>query len=230
MSLCKTGHVTVLMIQMFCGLTGKGNFWTSVNIHAPLWTRRARTKKAAWINSEFKKGMSDSDDAKRKAMALNDPRDWAKYKKMRKTILKKTSKLLEHLIILTLLFNLKVILEKHGKQLTSLLPVPPTIQGWKNCNCSRELSNAFNDYFATIGPRLANEIPPTDNNDISYINNINVKKIKFSFSSTSSNIVFSHLNKLSRSKATGLDNISAKIKLECADVISVSLCDLFINI
>ena len=28
-------------------------------------------------------------------------------------------------------------------------------------------------------------------------------------------------------KATGLDNISAKIMRECADLISVSLCDLF---
>ena len=150
--------------------------------------------------------------------------------KVAKNNKKITSKLLKHLIILTLLFNLKVILEKHCKQLTSLLPVPPTIQRWKNCNCSSELSNAFNDYFATIGPQLANEIPPTDNNDVSYINNINVNNIKYSFSSTSSNIVFSHLSKLSRSKATGLDNISAKIIRECADLISVSLCDFFINI
>ena len=30
--------------------------------------------------------MRDRDAAKRKAIALNDPRDWAKYKKMRNTI------------------------------------------------------------------------------------------------------------------------------------------------
>ena len=41
-------------------------------------------------------------------------------------------------------------------------------------------------------------------------------------------IVFLHLNKLCRSEATGLDNISAKIIHECADLISVSLCD-FLN-
>ena len=38
---------------------------------------------------------------------------------------------------------------------------------------------------------------------------------------------FFYLNKLCRSKATGLDNISAKIIRECANLISVSLCDLF---
>ena len=87
---------------------------------------------------------------------------------------------------------------------------------------------SFTDHFSTIGPRLANEIPPNDNNnDLSYINNINVNNNKFSFSSTSSSIVFSHLNKLCRSKATSLVNISAKIIRQCADLISVSLCDLF---
>ena len=106
----------------------KTKFLDIVNIHAPLRTRRARTKKAPWINSEFMKGMRERNDAKRKAMASNDARDWEKYKKLRKTIKEITSKLLKHLIILTLLFNLKVILEKHGKQLTSLLPVPSTIQ------------------------------------------------------------------------------------------------------
>ena len=77
---------------------------------------------------------------------------------------------------------------------------------------SRELTNAFHDHFSTIGPRLANGIPPNDNNnDLSYINNINVNHNKSSFSSTSSSIVFSHLNKFCRSKAIGLDNMSAKI-------------------
>ena len=74
-----------------------------------------------------------------------------------------------------------------------------------------ELSNAFNDHFSTIGPCLANEIPPNDNNDLSYINNINLNHHKFSFSSTSISTVFSHLNKL-----------CLFIIRECADLISVS--------
>ena len=83
-----------------------------------------------------------------------------------------------------------------------------------------EFSTAFKDPFSMIGPRLANEIPPNENNnDLSYLNNININLNKFSFSSASSSIVFLHVNKLCRSKATGLDSISAKI--------SVSLCDLF---
>ena len=37
------------------------------------------------------------------------------------------------------------------------------------------------------------------------------------------------LNKLSKSKATGLDNISAKLVRECADLISIPVCNIFNN-
>ena len=53
---------------------------------------------------------------------------------------------------------------------------------------SSELSNAFNDQMIVIIY------------DLIYINDRNVNFNKFSFSSTSSSIVFSHLNKLCRSK------------------------------
>ena len=65
--------------------------------------------------------------------------------------------------------------------------------------------------FSTIGPRLANEIPPIgQNDDLSYTTFLTCNNSSFQFCPISSNIVFSLLNKLSRSKATGLDNISAR--------------------
>ena len=57
-----------------------------VNIHARLQTRHMRTNKAPWINSELKKGMHNHDAAKRKAITLNDPRDWEKYKELQNII------------------------------------------------------------------------------------------------------------------------------------------------
>ena len=42
---------------------------------------------------------------------------------------------------------------------------------------SSELSNAFNDHFSTIGPRLVNEIPLNDNNnDLRYTVKTRIKK------------------------------------------------------
>ena len=90
---------------------------------------------------------------------------------------------------------------------------------------SNEISNAFNEHFSTIGPRLAREIPLTS--DEESINNITENYNKFCFRPTTTSDVFSHLNRLSKTKATGLDNISARLIRESADIIPGPLCDLF---
>ena len=169
----------------------------------------------------------------RKAITSNDPRDWDKYKKLRNKINNniKTSKAS---------YYSNAFIQSKGNpretwqtfnELTSHPLNNTTVKELKLNGAvisnSCELSNAFNDHFSTVGPRLANEIPPIANSNSSYTNNINVSNNKFRFSSINYSIVFLHLNKLSRSKATGLDNISAKIIRECADLISVSLCDRF---
>ena len=130
--------------------------------------------------------MRDRDAAKRKAMASNDPRDWAKYNKLRNTINNniKTSKAS---------YYSNAFSQSKGNSRKTW----QTFNELTSRRTNSTTANAFNDHFSTIGPRLANEIPPNDNNnDLSYINNINVNHNKFSFSSTSSSIVFSHLNKL----------------------------------
>ena len=44
---------------------------------------------------------------------------------------------------------------------------------------------------------------------------------------TNANNVFSLMNKLNKSKATGLERISARLIRECADLICVPICDIF---
>ena len=87
------------------------------------------------------------------------------------------------------------------------------------CN-SNEISNDFNEHFSTIGPRLAREIPLTSDKESIYLNNIPENFNKFCFLLTSTSVVFIHLNRLSKTKATGLDNISARLIRERADIIS----------
>ena len=50
---------------------------------------------------------------------------------------------------------------------------------------------------------------------------------RFKLQPTNPNKVFSLLNKLDKSKATGLDKISARLVRECADLICVPICDIF---
>ena len=94
------------------------------------------------------------------------------------------------------------------------------------CN-SNEISNAFNEYFSTIGPRLTREIPLTSDEESTYLENITENYNKFCFRPTTTSDVFTHLNRLSKTKAIGLDNISARLIRKCADIISGPLCDLF---
>ena len=60
-----------------------------------------------------------------------------------------------------------------------------------------------------------------------YLNNVTKNYNKFCFRPTTTRDVFTHLNRLSKTKPTGLDNISARLIRECADIILGPLCDLF---
>ena len=125
-------------------------------------------------------------------MASNDPRDWAKYKKLRNTINNniKTSKASYYSNAFS---QSKGNSRKTGQTINVLTSRRTNNTTAKELKLNGSIISNFSE-FSTIGPRLANEIPPNDNNnDLSYINIINVNNNKFSFSSTSSIIVFSHL-------------------------------------
>ena len=77
-------------------------------------------------------------------------------------------------------------------------------------NKTTDLANAFNEHFSTIGPKLANEIPSEANGDKSCLEYLNITDQRLCFTPTNSSQAFSLLNKLSKSKATGLDKISAR--------------------
>ena len=121
--------------------------------------------------------MRDRDAAKRKAVKSNDPCDWAKYKKLRNSINNriKTAKVS---------YFSKAFMQFEGNskktwqtinELTSRRKSNDTVKELKVndvvINNSSEISDTFNDHFSTIGPRLANEIPPIgQNDDSSYTN------------------------------------------------------------
>ena len=212
----------------------KAKFLSIVNSHAPIKTKRVRSGKVPWITSDLRKGMRDRDVAKRKAIKSNNPQDWAVYKRLRNRIngeVKSTKAS----------YYAGAFVQSNGdsrkawqliNELTSRQKNNASVKELKlNDNSvtnSHELSNAFNDHFSTIGTKLANEVPLVTDGS-SYADYIVSSDNKFIFSPISSSNVFSLLNKLSKSKATGLDNISAKLIRECADLISIPLCNIFNN-
>ena len=65
--------------------------------------------------------------------------------------------------------------------------------------------------------------------DKSCLEYLNITDQRFCFTPENSSQVFSQQNKikLSKSKETGLDKISAKLIHECADLICISICQIF---
>ena len=87
------------------------------------------------------------------------------------------------------------------------------------------LSNEFNNHFATIGSKLASNISTSDiDNYLRYLTNTDKQ---FQLCPTTIDKVFSLRNKLNKSKATGLDMISARLIRECADLIFIPICNIF---
>ena len=212
----------------------KNIFNSVVERHAPLNTKRVRAKKSPWITHELKKRMHERNILKIQATRSNDPNDWAIFKRIRNSVnneIKHAKKL-----------HYTNTLHENRNNSKKTWNIINDITSRKQRNCqikeikqngisitqSGELSEAFNDHFATIGSKLADKIP-CNNNTWSYLDYLTPRDndVNFHMETVSSTKVFSLLSKLCKSKATGLDQISARLLRECSDLIADSLCGIF---
>ena len=97
----------------------------------------------------------------------------------------------------------------------------------KTVTSTEELVEVFNDHFTNIGPKLAETIE--QDNDCSFRDFIdqNESGAGFLFQPVNVATVFKLITKLSSSKATGIDKISAKVLLTAAPAIARSLTKIF---
>ena len=126
-------------------------------------------------------------------------------------------------IIKTALTNIQAIQGRPGRLSTNVLSrksgktavTSLKVNGVSITNPTK-LSNEFNNHFATL--ELARNIDSPDGDCFQrYITSTD----------QCFQLFFSLLNKLNKSKATGLDTISARLIWECADLICIPLCDIF---
>ena len=87
------------------------------------------------------------------------------------------------------------------------------------------MSNLFNEHFSTIGPKLVPS--PSNNSNATFTEYLINTDKRFHFTLTHNAQVLLLLNKLCKSKATGLDKISARLIRECADLIAKSITNIF---
>ena len=91
-------------------------------------------------------------------------------------------------------------------------------------NDTCEIAEAFNTHFTEIGETLANKIPKTDTDPISYLKPTNTT---FSFKTIDVNQVKTLLGKINVNKSSGLDNIPNKLLKMAAQIVSQSLTHIF---
>ena len=209
----------------------KSKFLTTVDKHAPMKSKRVRARSSPWITLELKNKMHDRDVLKIKAIKSNDSQDWSNFRKQR-NIVNGEIRLAKQVYYQTQFNEYKADSRKTWQtinELTSRNSGKTSITSLKvngrSVTDRDELSNKFNDHFASIGPSLASEVDSSEcTNYLSYVTNTDAK---FEFQLTNTRQVLSLLNKLNKSKATGIDKISARLIRECADLICIPMCDIF---
>ena len=87
-----------------------------------------------------------------------------------------------------------------------------------------EVPELLNTFFIEIGPRLSRNV---SNVDTTYKEFLCGTSKEFVFKEITSAHIYSLLSKLCKSKATGLDSISAKLLRECPNLIAESLTLIF---
>ena len=202
--------------------------------HAPLRTKRVRGSKAPWITTELKQLMHQRDVLKIKAFQSKNPQDWSAFKKARNTLnndIKRAKEEQYKTAFCESEKNLKrtwsIINEITSRKQTSSL-VKEVKCNDKTFTDPNQICEVFNVHFASIGPKLAEEIPVNVTGH-SYLDYLTIQNFEhcFQFQETNTSAVFSLLSKLCKSKATGLDGISAELLRVCPDLIAESLCAIF---
>ena len=150
----------------------KNIFNNVVDRHAPLRSKRVRSSKSQWVTKRLKQLMHERDRLKLRAIRTDDPNVWLHFKKKRNTVnseIKKAKKA----------YYLNEFRENKGNskktwkiinELTSRKHNNPQIKeislNGSAVTNYQNLSEAFNDHFASIGPKLSNKI---HNNEVAVV-------------------------------------------------------------
>ena len=209
----------------------KTNFNRIVDKHASVRVKRVRASKSPWITPLLMRRMHERDIQKIKAICSEDPTDRVVFKKLRSSV-NNDIKLAKESYYKNAFCESEKKLKKTRSTINELTSRKTNEQhineiklNESTLSDSQKISKEFNNHFAGLGPKLANEIPVSESSrsflDYLGCNSLNTK---FDLKPTDRSTVLSLLSKLCKSKATGLDKISARLLRESADLLAESLC------
>ena len=210
-------------------------FHSILDVHAPLKTRKHTTVHAPspWITPCIKNLIYERDRAKRKAE--RDQSIWPEYKRLRNRVTRELRRGIE-----TYYQNLidensnnpkkmrKMINKVLNKNQHSTTPKFVMFEG-QSIEKPNEIAEAFNNHFATMGPKLADKIENRDSDDpLKYLSNIGGSIAScFEFHTIHPNTIEREIKNLKCSKSAGYDKLSVKLVKDAAEILSEPLAIIF---
>ena len=190
----------------------KAMFLNIANTHAPVRTRKVKSAHTPWLTDEIKRLCYRRDNLKKKVVRMNSQNYNTAYRKCRNQVTKliKTEK--------EKYFNTKLkdcrnskecwqtinkLLNKQSKSTTINQVNVNGIDITGDVNAAAE----FNDFFCSIGPKLANDIPPTNIDPLSYVTPVSTS---FDFQDITNEELRSAIKNMKTSKSPGLHKITQR--------------------
>ena len=201
-----------------------------IDKHAPLRKTRVRQKESPWMTSDILKLIRNRDNLKQKAKHSKNKEIWDNYKKARNKVTAHI-RLAKRKFISTNIKSSFNDVKKMWKTLRYLAPEKKaetettSIKINGNYIRSQEMANTFNEYFSTIGKSLHSTCTSESSNHSS----VNKSKTQlehrnhFILRDASANEIETIIKNLSVNKATGPDNLPAKLLKHVAATIALPL-------
>ena len=197
----------------------------SLHHHAPVVNIQVKENEPEWVTSELRSLAADRDHYYAQAQKSGRAEDWARAKKSRNYVNNLSKQLKKNHIEQSiancsdhkaLWKNIKKLIPSSREEIPSKIKI-----GQNECSEPKSISNHFNQFFANIGSQLAAKIPNLD------LDIPDETELKFKLKNISKTFVEKQLKQLSSGKATGLDNISAKLLKAAPSAISSLLTHIF---
>ena len=154
-------------------------FLAVLDVHAPLRMKRVRTRRnIPWLNKNSKKLMFERDKLKLKAIKSNSTLDWNAYKTAR-NVVSCTLQMDKQLYYSNLLYKYKHNPKESWQTINRILgrghnksSISSIRQNDNIISGSNEIAETFNEYFSTIGDKIANSVDSGNTHFSSYISKL----------------------------------------------------------
>ncbi|CAB4032180.1 Hypothetical predicted protein [Paramuricea clavata] len=197
----------------------------------PLKKKRIGKRKSPWITSHVVQKIRERDYLKRQFDITRDDEIWLQYKKARNET-NNTIRQAKHNYFITNIEaarkdprkTWRLVNDLNSRKVSDVTSVKKVNLDGNEITNAAEISDAFNSYLTSIGEKLANKIPSSNVNPVSYIQSTHSV---FSFEEIGLSTVNCLLKTINANKATGPDKIPGRLLKIAADILSPSLTRIF---